>query len=517
MSFGRYGRPVIWLMITATLFCAIAQNALHQGMPKPVSPRYTLYAIPAAVSLLRGYQHDYTAQMAIAGLFIYHPEGDTDAQIKQQLDMPTPQDVGLWFVSGDDKGLIDLTYGAFLLFGPVLDSIIKAVLLMIGLSVGLFTLQFFRNDAQMASLVAVLSGLYAVLFTIGLTHQSVTIAEPRFFGAIALCSSLHLMLLAGRGRPLSWLEWLLAGAQTCIIVFVIHLRSSEVWQVLAILTFALTAAALRTISWRSALRMAALPTVGLVALTAYKHATFNERYFEQEVSTRVFWHNALLGLAINPVLQKRYGFSTLDDASVTDAVRHHMLQENRTDDAAAIYPRDNYASGNFNNFNWSAYEIEARSFYLYILTQNPGEVVKTYVEIVPQIMLWDIDYLSNRAGVKELPFFGGLVQVVSPDIRREKGMFFTLFRPLPLAAMFAAFFMLLTTRRSPDPLPTIALGTLFLLSLIPPVLATPAIQYVQLPLLLGTSTLYLLTAFVATRLVTYGVSGASSKMVLARR
>jgi hypothetical protein len=134
----RYARQLTWLLISTCLFFAIAQTALQQRQA-PLSKRHILYSIPAAVSMLRGYAHDYTAQMVLAEPFVHQPEEDTNAQIKQQMAMPITKDTRIQFVSGDDKGLIDLTYAAFVVFGPTTDSITKAIVSLIGLSIFFFS------------------------------------------------------------------------------------------------------------------------------------------------------------------------------------------------------------------------------------------------------------------------------------------------------------------------------------------------------------------------------------------
>jgi hypothetical protein len=483
-------RPTVWLLLCTVLFFAISQNVLSQGGPNPLSPRYTLYAIPAAISLLRGYPHDYTAQMEDAGPFIFQ-SGDTNNKIKQRLTMKPGDNSAIWYVSGDDKGLIDLTYAAFIIFGPILESISKAVLLLIGLSVLLYVLQFRRQDAPMAALASLLCGLYGVLFTFGLTDQSGSIAEPRFLGVIAVFSSMHLMLLSIGQQRLSWLEWLIAAAQLCILVFVIHLRSSELWQLIAICVFAIAAIVLRVTIWRRALLIVLLPLLGLGALTIYRHATLNPRYLDSDLSTRVFWHNALIGLSINPVLREKYGFTALRDDSITEAVRRRMIGENRRKAATALFPSD-YLKGNFANFDWRSYEVEARSMYIRIFSDNLKEVLHTYAFLAPTLIIEELEYLSGKSFTEDISF-GGVEQFVSTAERAEKDLFFSLLRPIPVAAMLAVCAMLLTARAD-CAVPHAAIVAMFVLSLIPPILATPAIQYIQLPLLLGVALIYFAAA-----------------------
>jgi hypothetical protein len=485
-------RPTVWLLISICLFGAITENVLRQGMPRPVSPRYTLYALPIAVDLLRGRTHDYSAAMTTANHFIRHPEDDTQSQIRDALASSEP-DAGIWFVSGDDKGLVDLTYGSFVVFGPELNSIVKLTLVLTGLSFALFALQFHREDGAMAALVATLCGYYAILFSVGLTHEAVSMSEPRILGAVTVVSSLHLMLTAARRDRLAAWTWAGLLLQTSLLTFVVHMRASEVWQVLAIATFALAVMMWRRQWTRPALVVLLVLAGGLGGLAAYKRATFNEHYYEKDVATRVFWHNALMGLAINPALHQAYGFNTLDDVSVTEAVRSDMRRNGRTEAAAALFPNETYSSGNFYSFDWATYESEARRLYLQIWTNNFDEVAKTYLDLMPRVIAQELDYLSNRNGVQGL-LLGGLIQIVSPEERRERDLFYTPLRLLPVFACMVAVLLLSTGRRPTDGAPLAALMLLSGCSIIPPYIATPAPQYLMVPLLLGGAAVYLAAA-----------------------
>ena len=493
----------MWLLISACLYFSIAENVVRQGMPAPVSPRYTLYAIPAAVSMLRGYKHDYTAQVAVSEYFIRDPNGDTNDQVRRALDAKKLDEAGPWFVSGDDKGLIDLTYASFVVFGPTTDSIVKTIVSLIGLSLLLFFLQFKRDDAAMAALVAILCGMYAVLFTFGITSQAYTIAEPRFLGAISAISSLHLMMLVTTKRKLAWPAGVIAISQLSLIIFAIHLRSTEIWQVLAIVVFAGSVAVVSFRFWRRALLIALLSVVGVFCLGIYKLAFYHPRYFTDDVPTRVLWHNALMGLAINPFLQAKYGMVPLDDISITEAVRRGMTAEKRDAAVATLFPHENYSGGNFYEFNWAKYEAEARRmFFRRVLAEDPIEVFYTYTILAPELIWKDAVYLSSRSQEAHPPYLGNVAQIVtSPEVRYEKDLYFSLFRPLPCIAALAAILALLAFGCRANYTPLVAVGIPFALSAVPAILGTAAIQYIQLSLLFGAAFLYLLVILAGAQFI----------------
>ena len=104
-----------WLALVAT---GVVSNVLairHLQMEAaPLAPRYTDHAFPAAISALRGLT-DYTAYMEVAGEFVFHKDRPLADNIAAATDVHLTNPASRWFVSGDDKGLIDLVYLGFLL------------------------------------------------------------------------------------------------------------------------------------------------------------------------------------------------------------------------------------------------------------------------------------------------------------------------------------------------------------------------------------------------------------------
>jgi hypothetical protein len=499
-----------WMLLSLFLFAACARQVLDRGMPPPFSPRYTLYAVPAAVGLLRGAPHDYTAPMSIAAYFVHNPTGDTDQQIKQALAADKLDDAGLWVVPGDDKGLIDLTYLSFRFFGAEMKSVLLSVLFLIGLSTVLFIAQFWRSVPAMALLISILAALYAVLFTFGITDQATSIAEPRFFGAISLISTIHLMLILRSQCGISIRVAAIAILQAALILLVIHLRSAEFWQIAAIGAFALVNLAIDRGRWRRVALVMITLSLGFLCLHMTAVTTYNDRYLHQDVVGRVFWHNLLMGLAINPTFQLRYGMVPLDDVSVTEAVRKSMIDAGRFREAAELYPTQDYHAGNFKDFHWRSYEEEARSLYFKIALETPLELAKTYIVRAPQV-IWD--NVQELCGVE--PGRGDTrtaqaMRTAPLEFRAAHDLFLSLFRPLILCVLAVA--TLLLSLSSPTPaMYLVAAAILLAFSWAPAVLATPAIQYLQLPITIAIGLIYACSISLVSGLVRASLFGHSPR------
>jgi hypothetical protein len=489
-----------WVLLSVFVLAACAEQVLGRGMQPPVSPRYTLYAVPAAVGLLRGGPHDYTAPMSIAAYFVYNPTGDADQLIKQSLTAEKLDDAGLWLVPGDDKGLIDLTYLSFLLFGPKMQSVLLSVLCLIGLSTALFLVQFRRSVPAMALLVSILAGLYAVLFTFGITDQATSIAEPRFFAAISLVSTIHLMLVMQSRRRLSIGVAALVVLQVALIMFVIHLRSAEFWQIIAIGVFAAVNLAIDRARWRRIALVLGTLAVGFVGLQTTAVNTYNERYLREDVVGRVFWHNLLMGLAINPTFQLKYGIVPLDDVSVTEAVRKSMIDDGRSREAGEIYPSPDYHAGNFRDFHWRRYEDEARALYVKVALQAPLELAKTYLVWAPRVT-WDSvrELFGVEPGRSDVPTANAM-KTAPLEFRAAHDLFLSLVRSLALCVLAVAT-LLLTLSSGLPVMYLVTAAILLALSWAPAVLATPAIQYLQLPITIAIGLIYACCISLASRLI----------------
>jgi hypothetical protein len=498
---SKEGRPwcsLFWLLATVTLLALIWIVATDLGMQEaPLNWKYPQAGMPAAISDLRGRKHDYAAYMEVAEAFIDSAPGEqpeqTEARLQKALSVDIRSPESVWLVSGDDKGLIDLVYLAFRFFGPTVPSIFKMTAVVFALSVALYVCEFYNRGPRMALLLSLLASLYAVSFTFGITDQSVSLIAPRFLGFLGGPALLHLLLLIVDGRSLSKPSMAVAAGQALILVFVLHLRSSEMWQYLCLAGAFLIVMIIR---WRritpSLFVIPGLVLCTLLGLSLYRKAVYNPYYFSEDVATRVLWHNAVMGLAVNPALRERYGLNALDDHAVINAVGRHLESSGQTEARDILFANQNWANTNYLGFKWSIYEPAARELYYRIWTESPGEVMKTYFVLMPKSFIANVYYMATgRQVFQDLLFPVGTFEKLS--MRIAKDLYLSPFRLAPIVILLMAA-AVLAVGRSPiiDGSCILASAAAALASTIPPFLATPVMHYDQLTVMMMLTFAYLI-------------------------
>lgn len=485
-----------WIALVAICIFVICSTIQRREMHKEtLSPRLSDYAIPASISALRGLR-DYTAYMDVAAHFIHHKEQPISVNIWSAMYTQIQNPVYRLLFSGDDKGLVDLVYFSFAFFGPYILSIYISIAILSAMSISIFIFEFYRSSQRMALLIAMLTSFYVLLFTFGITDQSSSILEPRFIGFLGAVPLLHIVLVALDGqRPSGW-SIARTTAQIILLMFVVHIRTSEAWQVICIVMACLIGLSFRK-NWRVALGIVAVVGSLAIAGSLYRGKTYHREYRTTDITTRVLWHNAIMGLAINPAIRERYSLRALDDSAVTEGVKTFLQSTGQTESLAHIFSKPDYASGNFSGFRWSAYEEKAREFYFRIFREMPLEVIYTYVVVMPKVFAANISYMS---GYSFLAGYG--LHVGTPKASEQRDQASNYLNPLRHFAigMLALVTLLLAMRdESMDLVALVAVATVFICSMIPPALATPVFQYIQLTVLLLVGGCYFLFALVLAK------------------
>jgi hypothetical protein len=500
---------LFWLATAAGLLSLIWVAASNLGMQEaPLNFRYVKSAVPTAISYLRGRKHDYAAYMEVAAPFIYEAGGpDQRVNIEKALSVEIRDPDNLWFIiSGDDKGLIDLVYLGFALFGPTAASIFKMAAVLFTISVFLYAAEFYDRGPRMALLVSLLASLYAVLFTFDITDQSVSPLEPRFLGFLSAASLLHLLLLVFDGKPLSKASTALAAAQALLLVFVLHLRSSELWQYLCIAgVFFITSVVRRRRLTFANMLVPSLVLFTFLGMRFYQNMTYHTHYLEKDISTHILWHNVLMGLAANPALRERYGLNVLDDPAVMKAVERYLQSTRQTEVREVLFTNQNWADGQYKGFHWSIYESAARALYARIWKESPGEVLKTYIVLMPKTFIANVYYMATgRQVLSEFLFPVGHISTF--ETRVTKDLYLSPFRLAAVAALLIAAVLLAIGRRSiVDTGCIVASAAAAVASAIPPFLVTPVMHYDQLTIMMMLTLVYVIATVLlasAIRLLT---------------
>lgn len=486
----RYAFAWIALVVISVITIWFTVQRLEM-VEAALSPRHSDYAIPVSISKLRGLP-DYTAYMEVATWFQHHKQRPIAENILEASRVPILNPDYRLFVSGDDKGLVDLVYISFELFGSSVASIFVLVAVLANVSIALYVFQFCRSAQKMALLVASLASFYVILFTFGITDQSTSIIEPRFIGFLGIVPLLHVVLTILDTRRLNLWSAVSATIQLAILMFVVHLRTSEMWQVLCILAACTTALLLKR-DRRAALGAIAIIAVLGAATVAYRAQTYHRAYQTTDLMTRVLWHNAVMGLSVNQAIRDRFAMIPLEDATVTEAVRAHLSKTDQAEILKSLFSDPNYTGGNFAGFRWSAYEPKAREFYFHIVNEMPLEVLKTYFVLMPRIFIANLSYMSGYPIFQDSLWKGGTFE--TPEQRAQCQHYLNPLRPFALLVVGFAAILLAANAKPLDWSVAVAAALAIAGSAIPPVLVMPVFQYSQLMIMLVLTGCYLVLSF----------------------
>ena len=359
-------------------------------------PFWVADAIPAVVSeLYYGHQKRYTALESVNRRF----HGRVDREVAtartinaalRRLEETANEDPGTAIVllGPDDKGIVDLIKGGFLLYGVRTESIVTFYFTLLLLSCVLYVLAFWRSPSALLLLAGFLGMFYLVMPMIMHNGQLRSILALRVLPILSIVACLHCLLFMANGlyARVSALQVVLVALQVLLITFTIHLRSTTLWQVATILGFGAVVLVV-PVAWRimasrgrgkaltprpplpaagegentgqfgpaplsraqgrggrgphgrndeglgvrAALLAIGLMVAGYLGLQAYHAVALPEEYRRgDEIATRVFWHNIFTGFAYHPELQPRFEV-WLDDVSIMAATGRYLVETGQSD------------------------------------------------------------------------------------------------------------------------------------------------------------------------------------------
>jgi hypothetical protein len=433
-------------------------------------PIWVADAIPAALSeLYYGHDKRYTALESVRRRFFARVDREvatarTVNAALRRLEETAENSRGEPYVllGPDDKGIVDLIEGGFLLFGLRAESIAAFYFALLALSCLLYTLAFWRSPAALLALAAFLGMFYLVEPMIMHNGQLRSILALRVLPILSIVACLHCLLFMAsslHARVHGW-KIVLVALQVVLIAFTIHLRSTTLWQVATILSFGVAVVAVlyawkpltprpplsrtgrggahqqgaessplhrsgqdvgeadiraaQRLGVRAARRstlLAAGVTIGLtvggyLGLQAYQALALPEEYRRgDEIATRVFWHNIFTGLAYHPELHERFKI-WLDDVSIMAATGRYLQETGQQDrwlDMGGKLPILDPGSG-------SASEFEAVKFAKYDPAVKEMLIARcsTLVQACLETLVWykPVSLLGNLAwlyGFRALP------------------------------------------------------------------------------------------------------------------
>jgi hypothetical protein len=449
-------------LIATALMWANLQRAQSLGMGD--HPCIWVYdAIPPAISNLSFHSPaNYTSLKAVSDSFYaamrnQQHDSATVARAIAKARSLDPATISRQTVvlGGDDKGIVDVVKLGFILFNYSNARIMDVYFILLYISIIFFIISF--RDLAWPSVIAAcfLVSHYMLLPLVNYNAQLQSVLALRYLPVLALFACLHCLFYIGRARFDPWSMVALFG-QVVLLIFVVDLRSTTIWEVALVVTYALLRFAIfgwhrygKTPAARprpgvdrlvGAVWPAALALAGLATLNTYRARVYDHRYFEgEQITTRPFWHNILSGLAFNPFLEDRYRLK-VDDLSEFKAAERFLSDHGRQAEWVAM----GGTSPGYAHFRWANYDPVAKEVLLSILHDHPREFLATIFYYKPvsflQHMAWIYGFRRDipNAEVFVSKDLGDAMGLQLTELQRQldlRALRFVLWNPLALAVI----------------------------------------------------------------------------------
>jgi hypothetical protein len=395
-------------------------------------PFWVADAIPAVLSeLYYGHQKRYTTLESVQRRFFARVDREVATARTVNAAMRRLAETGedstgqpYLLLGPDDKGIVDLIKGGFLLFGLRAESIVALYFTLLLLSCALYVIAFWRSPSALLLLAAFLGMFYLVMPMIMHNGQLRSILALRVLPILSIVACLHCLLfmatsLHARVRAV---QVILVALQVLLVTFTIHLRSTTLWQVATILGFGVAVlivpqvvARIRRVPAsflpaRSTLLAAGasigLMAAGYVGLQAYHAVALPEEYRRgDEIATRVFWHNVFTGFAYHPELHQRFKI-WLDDVSIIAATGRYLAETDQLDrwqemgGKLPVPDESNSSASSFEGIKFAKYDPVVREMLVARCTTFVRECLETFLVYKPISLVKNLAWLY---GFRELP------------------------------------------------------------------------------------------------------------------
>jgi hypothetical protein len=444
-SAASYLGRLLIAMVAAVVFWLNVTRAEDEGVFKN-PPIWVLDAIPAALShIFIASASRYTVSTDIADVYYgiprQSPQSETDVNSaiakvsRQDFRVAKP---GYALLGNDDKGIVDFVELSFRVFGLRVESVATAYYALLLFSASLFYWRYWRDCTALAALTCLLFAEFQVLPYETFNPQLSSPLALRCLPILSLIACLHCSFHYWKSRVVS-ADLIALLLQALVITFVLHMRSTTIWQPLLLLVFAVIAASRRWYNWRRGRMVASfsrfivtiMPSLLLVlslgALSTYHTFGFPAEYRAgEQISTRVMWHNIYSGFALDPRLAAEHALR-IDDWSIYADVGRALEQGGDAD----RWRQMGGETPNFGGIKWAAYDLAVRDVMLDLCRKDPIDCLETFVVYKPYYFF---DTLLWFYGLKEYPsvadkfvsnYFGDIVksQVIGATANlRQRGL-----------------------------------------------------------------------------------------------
>lgn len=464
---SRNGLTAVCVALVAAMFFLSLAAAVRLKMHADAS--YWVYsAVPPALSRV-AYGHDrhYMSLNFVHdefnGLFKSSESSHVNEVIARVLaKYPVAPDQSDRVLSGDDKGIVLMTEIAFRLFGYKVQGVLYLYYIILGLAAACFAYSYRRNPFALLLLAAFLLLHSMILPMIKYDRQLTSVTALRCMPVLAMISCMHCVLFFFESK-VDFRRLFAVVVQVAIIVFVIHVRSTAIWELTLVAGTGLVVIVMRKgpvladsikatggfMRWPSVVPLAAT-VIFMLTLNAYRAYGFPAEYHRDgEIVTRPFWHNIFSGFAYNPKISRRYDPELrVDDFTTILATKKYLLDNGRNrewEEAGGNTP-------DYMGMRWQNYDNAVKEMLFVVCARYPKDCVATFLYYKPKSMIRTLLWLVGA--IKQPPEIGLFVSTYPAIGVQVRNQFLDITReldknkqrgPLWLRGLFAiaaAFFAL---------------------------------------------------------------------------
>lgn len=342
------------LGILTSTFMQAKEKGMHQTLPEAVSRHVNSLGI--AISELRyglrGYQgyrrvlntlsdNGITKDTAVLSNYdktfeaVLKDPNILNRAIGKAVSVADAASEGKYYLFREDKGLVDYYKLAFRVFGYKIESFFCLYFLFLILSISMFFIVFYKRLDLLYLLLLFICGHFIIAAAtpmVGIELQ--TVHNPRFLPVLAVLPSIHLGLMVLGMHRFSKKVFICALVQAAILIFVIHIRTSTVYQVMFLGLLFLLASLWFWVKNRHIGKYVfnrihfwplVIVFIGIFLLKA--HLVINLQYpYTPATEKHYFWYTVYLGLAAHPESMSKYGIE-FSDSVVHNVVRKYLSEK----------------------------------------------------------------------------------------------------------------------------------------------------------------------------------------------